>query len=455
MMVKFLFFDLREVETLQGFQRKPQQPVKHPGPLMLADRPWENGNMQLYGSVVKPPAGPFQLWYSVIHPPWKMLLAYAESDDGIHWRRPELDIFEHEGHHTNIIFTRDPHGPAVIYDERETRDGWRYKMLCGASPSHAICAFRSPDGIRWEPVRRFPVLPTNPDCPMGLLRTPDGRFAALHRVDGYGRRVFRSESWDFLHWSGEPRMILEPDAGDPPQTQFYGMGAVPYGPYEIGTLWIYRTEAEDMGTSKMRGIQYPELAYARGGFAWHRAAQGVPFIPNGEEGDWDRGNLQCASAPVFLPEEIRFYYAGTSARHQTSWELQPQQAGLGMATIKPDRFVALEAGDEEAELLTVAFRPDGDCLFLNVRTGAEGFVKVELLDREARSLPGHSLQECRPVTGDGMALPVVWNSTGESGLTPGAPVRLRVRARHAAIFSIFCCRPEEAEDYRSFTSPLP
>ena len=42
----------------------------------------ENGNMQLYGSVIKAPGKPFQMWYSVIHKPWRMYLAYAESDDG-------------------------------------------------------------------------------------------------------------------------------------------------------------------------------------------------------------------------------------------------------------------------------------------------------------------------------------------------------------------------------------
>ncbi len=453
-MIKFLFFDCHETETVEGFRRVPQQPAKHPGPLMLADRPWENNNMQLYGSVARPAGGPFQLWYTVVQPPWKMLLAYAESEDGLHWRKPELDIFEHEGRKTNIVLARDPHGPAVICDEQDPRESWRYKMLCGAGPSHAICAFRSADGIHWEAVRRFPVLPTNPDCPMGLLRTPDGRFAALHRVDGYGRRVFRSESWDFVHWSGEPRMILEPDAGDPPQTQFYGMGATAYGCYEVGTLWIYRTEPEDTGIGKMRGIQFPELVYARGGYAWHRAAQGVPFIPNGQGGDWDRGNLQCASAPLFLPGEIRFYYAGTTARHQDSWELQPQLAGLGMASLKPDRFVALEAADEEAEMLTVAFRTEGTRLCVNAKTAADGWVRVELMDRAAQPLPGHSLEECLPLSGDGTEMPVTWKG-GEGTLPPpGALIRLRVRARRAQVFSLSCCVPEEAGRYWLFRAPL-
>ena len=177
----------------------------------------------------------------------------------------------------------------MIEDREDHRPAWRYKMLTGAPPSDCIAALHSADGIHWNPVRTIagriqPVIATNPDCPIGFLRAPDGRLVAYHRMDGYGRRVFRSESWDFVNWSGEPRMVLEPDAGDPPQTQFYGLGACAYGPYEVGTLWIYATDLDDLGRNKMRGLQTPELAYARAGTAWHRAEQGTAFIPNGAPG---------------------------------------------------------------------------------------------------------------------------------------------------------------------------
>lgn len=48
--VKILFFDYREVETISGFTREPGRPFKHEmNPLFTADKPSENGNMQLYG----------------------------------------------------------------------------------------------------------------------------------------------------------------------------------------------------------------------------------------------------------------------------------------------------------------------------------------------------------------------------------------------------------------------
>ena len=155
-MQKLLFLDLQEVETLRGFTRQLTPPPKHPdNPIMLADAPWESGGMQLYGSVIKPPGRPFQLWYMTISA-GKSFTAYAESEDGLTWRKPELDLFPWEGRKTNLIFER-PHGTAVLYDPADPREDWRYKMVTGAAPSNCICAFRSADGIHWQPIRRGPV----------------------------------------------------------------------------------------------------------------------------------------------------------------------------------------------------------------------------------------------------------------------------------------------------------
>jgi len=453
-MIKFLFFDYREIENISGFARQLERPVKHPSnPLFVADQPWENGNMQFYGSVVKAEGRPFQMWYSVIHKPWRMYMAYAESEDGFEWRRPLLDIYTFNGERTNIVFTKAPHGPAVIYDPADPREDWRYKMVAGAEPSHAICAFRSADGIRWTPVRNFPVIGTNPDCPMGLLRTPNGRYAAYHRLHGLGRRVCRSESYDFLYWTSEPRMVMEPDAGDPTQIQFYGMGAAAYGSYEIGTLWIFHTDPDEYIDWKPGGYQEAELTYARSGYAWHRAAQGTPFIPHGGPGDWDCGNLQCASQPVFLDDEIRYYFVGTNMRHCPHWELEPQRAGVGVATLKPDRFVALVAGAEPAELRTCAFTLASADLFVNASTGPGGWVRLGIEDETAKTIEGLAPSDAIPLAGDSTAHRVRWRTN--SSLPVGKPVRFHLSAREARIYSIYVVAPGEKPAYYRFTAPKP
>jgi len=455
-MIKFLFLDCREIETLQGFRRELQNPVKHAhNPLFVAEEPWENGNMQLYGSVIKAEGRPYQAWYTVIHRPWNMFLAYAESDDGIVWRKPRLDLFPHNGEKTNIVFAENPHGAAVLYDAADPREDWRYKMVAGTDPSGCISAYHSADGIHWQAVRRYPIVCTNPDCPMGFLRAPDGRYVIYHRLQGYGRRVFRSESWDFVYWSGEPRMVMEPDAGDPPQIQFYGMGVAPYGSYELGTLWIYHTDPTDCRPGKPRGYQEAELTYARSGYAWHRVAQGTPFIPHGQPGSWEQGNLQCASAPVFLDREIRYYYMGSTMSHQVRWELEPQTAGLGLATQRPDGFVALCAGQESAVMLTRAFTLHSGNITVNAETEQDGWVSFELLSLDGNTLPGYDDASCVPIKGDSIAHPLRWRDNATAERLVGSVVRLRMRAQNAKLYSVSNAEPGESADYWRFCAVQP
>lgn len=447
-MQKVLFLDYRELDAVRGFTRQLQHPVKHRGnPLFAADKPWENGNMQLYGSVVRPPGGPFQLWYSTIQSPWNIRLAYAESPDGIAWERPPLDFHRDKGRKTNLVLTQDIHGPAVLYDADEADPARRYKLVAGAAPSQCIQVFTSPDGRAWSALSRDPQIPFHPDSPMAFLRTAEGRYAAHHRVRRWARRICRSESHDLERWS-EPRMVLEAGPADPPQTQFYGMGAARYGPYEIGTLWVFHTDEGEMGRGHMEGYQDAELTYSRSGFAWHRVEPGTPFLAHGRSGAWDRGNLQCASQPVYLEDEIRYYYMGTDMRHKRHWELDRQVAGLGVARLRPDGFVALEAGVATAELVTVAFVPEGGQLFVNAATAKDGWVKAELLDDRGRALKGYAEKDCVAARGDSTEHAVGWQ--GREAVPLGKPVRVRLRARQARVFSLFLAGAGEERRYDRF-----
>jgi len=250
-------------------------------------------------------------------------------------------------------------------------------------------------------------------------------------------------------------MVMEPDAGDPPQLQHYGMGSAPYGPYEVGTLWAYNTDVSDFGAGKMHGYQETELTYARSGYAWHRAAQGTPFIPHGREGEWDEGNLQCASAPVYLEDDIRYYYMGTDMCHQTHWELEPQRAGLGLATLTPDRFVGLYAGDEEAELVTMTRRLPSMKVFVNARIEADGWIRIGLLDAKGKPIEGFTEDECCPLTEDSAASEVRWQNERAVDDPLASSVRLRLRGQNCAVYSICATDPDECPAYHRFAAARP
>jgi hypothetical protein len=448
--LKFLFLDNRGYEFVEGCRRELQQPRKcGANPLLKPDRPWEHGNITLYGSVVQRPGGPFQLWYSVVEPPWHMMLAYAESDDGLEWRKPELDVYRHEGRKTNIVFTDHPHGPAVIYDDRDPREGWKYKMLCGASPSKCICAYHSADGIRWKAVRGEPVIDNRPDCPMALLRRSDGVYEAYHRIAKLDRRVGRSESTDFVHWTGRS-VVLEPGPGDPTQLEFYGMGVTPYGDLEMGALWVYRTDYTGRGTRD--GVYDPELSYSRNGVCWHRAAPGQVFLPRGEPTAWDSGNLQCTSSAVLLPKEIRYYYASSNLRHAYHWEVMTPggRFGVGMASLEPDRFMALTAGDAPAMIHTVRFILNTPEIFLNADVLPEGEVRMELLDSEGTPIPGFELDHCLPLRGNSVEHSVRWEGRGNLSELAGKPIRWRLRATNAKLYAVWIPGTKDKKPYYQF-----
>lgn len=452
-MLKILFLDNWGLETVRHLTRRLNRPVKHEGnPLFIADQRWEERNMQTYGSVIKLPGKPFQLWYSVTHhKPQNIVLCYAQSDDGLKWDKPLLDLVRYKGRKTNIVLDGDVHGPAIMWDGQAKV----YRLIAGVSPTGCISVYSSPDGLRWTPMNQGPCISNKPDCSMGLVRGRDGRWAAYHRHPGFGRRVCRSTSVNFRFWESDPKLVLEPDPHDPPQLQFYALGSAMYGPYELGTLWTYHTDETDLATWHMIGQQQAELAYCRQGYAWHRAAQGVPFIPHGVGRDWDRGNLQCCSQPVYLDEEIRYYYTGTDCNHGTNWELRPGQTmGLGMATLKPDRFIALDAGAREAELLTFNFSLCGPELFINADIQRRGSVVVELLEGDGKPITAFAADRCVALRGDSLAHRVRWQDQGDAAALVGKMVRVRVRARHASLYSIFAPGPGENPVYHQFYAPF-
>lgn len=464
-MVKILFLDYRQLEIIDGFKRALHPPKKHSeAPLLTSEHDWGDSGMSMYGSVIyRQDEKRFQTWYTTRMPKKGGVVAYAESEDGINWERPKLDISRYGRRKTNIVFDKHPHGTAVYYDEKEERPGWKYKMLTGAAPSGRISAFRSADGINWKPAAENPVIGTNPDCPMSFCRLEDGRYVAFHRPGFADRRVGRTESWDFRNFS-EPAVVMEPDQCDPPNTQFYGLGATTYGEYMIGSLWIYNTDVDDMGFNKMYGFQQPEFVHSRGSYCWHRTDQGTPLLKVELGTDkFDRGQIQPASSPVFMEDEVRFYYVGSRGRHgggKPKSGRQPVRSekskgfgqGLGMASCKPDRFVGVTAKGN-GRILTRPFWTDNPRFCINANVRRNGGISVGILDIDGNPIDGFEREKCRPVKGDSTCHVLSWKGEPDQSGLAHRELRLDIRCRNATIYSIYAGSEEQTKDYRNFRIP--
>ena len=90
---------------------------------------------------------------------------YAESDDGIRWRKPELGLYEFNGSKKNNIIMIpgpvgsvkvDPGHPAVFKDENPAaKPDAQYKAIFRSS---GLLPYKSPDGFRWSPMTEQPIL---------------------------------------------------------------------------------------------------------------------------------------------------------------------------------------------------------------------------------------------------------------------------------------------------------
>jgi hypothetical protein len=315
-----------------------------------------------------------------------------------------------------------------------------------------ISAFRSPDGIHWKPAAENPVIGTNPDGPMSLMRLPDGRYALLHRPCWGDRRVARSESWDFVHWS-EARVVCEPDDRDGTNVQFYGMGAIPYGPYELGTLWVYHTDADDMGWTKGLGYLDVELTHSRGGYCWHRTSRGTPWIPaEADPSAFGSGQIHAASQPLLLGDEVRFYYAAAKVRHGEDgrWDGEGPAWAIGFARCRPDRFVSITC-EEKGHVLTRPFWTDGAEFFVNGRI--DGRLRAEVADLQGEAVPGFGLDDCMPMEGDDVCHSIRWSGSPDRSQITGREIRLRIEAERASLHSLSAGSREEADAYWRFRLP--
>ena len=160
---------------------------------------------------------------------------------------------------------------------------------------------------------------------------------------------------------------------------------------------------------------------------------------------------------MFLDDEVRFYFAATNVRHARRWELLPQRAGLGVATSRPDRFVALEAGEEPGTVATTAFVPAGMELRLNARTESDGWVRAELCDERGLARAGRAAADCIPFSGDALGHVMRWRAGAGGGAVglPDAGVRVSVRlqARRARLYSVSLAAEGERARCDRFTSP--
>ena len=94
---KQLLVDDYVLASTSRLDRQLGEVVKHPHPVLLPDRPWDDPSaFGGYLTVLRnQPADKFQMWYMAGE---ENGIGYAESEDGIHWTRPQC-LFGRQDQH--------------------------------------------------------------------------------------------------------------------------------------------------------------------------------------------------------------------------------------------------------------------------------------------------------------------------------------------------------------------
>jgi hypothetical protein len=181
-----------------------------------------------------------------------------------------------------------------------------------------------------------------------------------------------------------------------------------------------------------------QLGVSRDGIQWERVADRQTFLPLGPKASWDDGMARCAERIIRVRDELYIYFSGVSGPHSGPKFPPPSivrafKPGIGLAILRRDGFVSLDAGEQEGFALTKPFPlPEGD-LHLNADAGG-GHVRAAVCGEHGRPLPG--FESSQPVEGDQLDARVVWSGADPRQLA-GRTIRLRLTATHAKLYSLW------------------
>lgn len=479
-----LFVDDLLIDKLSG---KAEQRLHQPQIqeiVLVHDLPWE-GSGSGYHSVFKD-GDKYRMYYKswqlTVTAPGKvntgehpLFTCYAESDDGIHWRKPELGLHEFKGSKANNIVIPNgmmgkvnPDGghPAVFKDENPAAPAdAQYKAIVRSNSPKGLLALKSPDGLRWSPMADAPVITDGAFDSQNLAfwDAHSGQYRAYWRYFTGGttdeknwkptgdRAIRTATSKDFIHWENQRDLSYV----DSPSEQLYTNQVKPYhrAPHLLigfPTRYIERGWSDSMRALPEREHrEWRSKASDRYGMAiteglFMSSRDGVKFkrwndafLPPGIErpGTWNYGHQYIAWHPVETksalegaPNELSFYAT------ESYWTGKSSQ--LRRYTLRLDGFVSIRAPMSGGELTTKPLTFTGKALTMNFASSAAGGIQVEIQDAAGKPIPGFALADAQPTFGDSINRTVTWKGGGDVSSLAGRVVKLRFVLNDADLYSI-------------------
>ena len=446
-----LFLDLAETAELRGLwpalvpmENDPVGPVFEPteGPsdfdgarvlnngTVLRDR----GRCRMWYSAMALDTAPAMNWYDF------MFVGYAESDDGLHWRRADTGL----GHTFRCRpapgLIRELDHNACVFVDPEDEPARRYKAIKFESraqrydrasreqepgylglPRRAwLCT--SGDGIRWareEVTVDFPGPEPYGFQPQKALYDPHDpdpgrRYKTIGFTSLVGRRrgATLAYSADCRHWVVAERSPLldsmaavSPVRPAGPYAQIHDATMARYGRY----LFAFYQNQFDGEQADVR------LAVSRDGERFHYVFPEIPLLAQGEPGSWDSGYVMPADL-MEAGDELWLFHG--SSRHEpdaANTGIPAPRVCAGRAVARRDGFVRVSptSAGEPGWLVTIPFRPTGAGplrLEVNAALGHDSELRVALAGPglPVVPLPGYAIDDAAPIRGDSTAHRARW-----------------------------------------------
>jgi len=458
--------------TLVAGEKHPGNPVLRCGPEGSPD----HGHAIIYGTVLHE-GGKFRMWYLGLHTrqslhgaayDWWRPMCYAESDDGITWRKPELGLVEFNGNKKNNIclIESEPHSLSrvndfltVIHDAEDPDPQRRYKaayiahmpideVRSGKSelgPRESrwcsfVCA-TSPDGLRWKVVGDRPMNASGERFEVaGLYRFNSFYYATGQLLSPWawlpdgrdvGRIMLTYRSADFTTWSrakalsfARPGQTTVPPI--PGQQTHMGAGFWNRGNVLVGFygLWQDGPKEKPKGSAHLHGTRIDlGLIVSNDGIRFREPVTDFKMIPHGAEGEWDSIALTQGHAFANVGEKTYVWYG--------HWDCEAKfrSQEIGLATWRRDGFGSLSLHEPKGAGQVVTRQlPLGGRVFVNVAgVSADQPLTMEVLDERDRPLAGFTAS----IESDGVRREVAW--AGGKSLPKGlGSLRVKFPAGSAA-----------------------
>jgi len=352
-------------------------------------------------------------------------VCYAESADGLTWRKPLLAEFPFHGQPSNVVLPLAADA-GVLWDRHDSDPARRFKLLYRPETDGKLGPLAtgfSPDGLHWTAGRSLGLTlqaDTHnnaiwaPTLHRYVVLTRDWKPAAADKTKRV-RWVARTESPDFVRWAPAEKIL----GGLDDHHQVYSMPIFYYAGVYLGLPTIY----EDL-TDRT----HVELTWSKDTVHWQRVNPGQALIGNSPQpGAYDWGCVY-ASVPVFESGRIAVYYGGSAGIHTG-----PRKSFLALATFRPDGFAGVTPADstQPGKLVTTRLIADGAAgISLSADIEAGGSIQAVLVDATTNREVAHFA----PITGAAQLSDAALRRV-DGEIPAGRSVRLKFEMSRAVLYS--------------------